>query len=56
MKYAKKAAVVATGIALLFGTANMTEAFATETTNNSAQEMTTKTQVVDKEAVEAAKS
>lgn len=56
MKYAKKAAVVATGIALLFGTANMTEAFATEAASSSTQEMTTKTPVVDKEAVEAAKA
>lgn len=56
MKYAKKAAVVATGIALLFGTANMTEAFATEAASISTQEMTTKTPVVDKEAVEAAKA
>ncbi|EPY03664.1 hypothetical protein PAALTS15_27961 [Paenibacillus alvei TS-15] len=56
MKYAKKAAVVATGIALMFGTANMTEAFANEAASNSAQEMTTNTLVVDKEAVEAAKA
>lgn len=56
MEYAKKAAVVATGIALLFGTANMTEAFATEAASSSTQEMTTKTPVVDKEAVEAAKA
>ncbi|NOJ73530.1 hypothetical protein [Paenibacillus alvei] len=57
MKYAKKAAVVATGIAMLFGTANMTEAFAIQTTNISAQEMeTTKTPAVGKEAVEAAKA
>jgi len=54
MKYVKKAAVVATGIALLFGTANMTEAFANQT--NSAQELESKTPAVGKEAVEAAKA
>lgn len=53
MKYPIKAAVVATGIAMLFGTANMTEA---ATVNNSAQAVTAKAPAVaDQKAVEAAK-
>ncbi|MGG4106062.1 DUF4367 domain-containing protein [Paenibacillus lautus] len=52
MKYAMKAAVVATGIAMLFGTANMTEA---ATVKNSAQAATAKAPAADQKAVEAAK-
>ena len=53
MKIPVKAAVVATGIAMLFGSANMTEA---ATVHNSAQAVTAKAPAAaDQKAVEAAK-
>ncbi|MFU1797417.1 DUF4367 domain-containing protein [Paenibacillus azoreducens] len=52
MKFPIKAAVVASSIAMLLGTANMTEA---ATVNNSAQAVTAKAPAADQKAVEAAK-
>ncbi|MDR0267309.1 hypothetical protein [Paenibacillus sp.] len=52
MKFAIKAAVVASGIAMLFGTANMVGA---TSANNSAQVVTAKAPAADQKAVEAAK-